>query len=115
MLAPDGTDVTTAPTWRHIDNAMVKAIARAFRWREMLEQGAHATITEIAVAEKINPSYISRVARLTLLAPNIIETILDGRQKSELTLPVLMKPFPVAWREQAESFSAASMAIPSVK
>ena len=54
VLAPDGTDVTVAPVRRHIDNAMVKAIARAFRWRDMLENGTHATIAEIAAAEKIN-------------------------------------------------------------
>ena len=58
VLAPDGTNVTTAPVRRHIDNAMVKAIARAFRWREMLENGTHPTIAEIAAAEKINESYV---------------------------------------------------------
>ena len=75
VLAPDGTNVTTAPVRRHIDNAMVKAIARAFRWREMLENGTHATIAEIAAAEKINETYVGRVLRLTLLAPDIVETI----------------------------------------
>lgn len=51
---------------------MVKAIARAFRWREMLENGTCATIAEIADAEKINESYVGRVLRLTLLAPDIV-------------------------------------------
>ena len=101
VLAPDGTNVTTAPVRRHIDNAMVKAIARAFRWREMLENGTHATIAEIAAAEKINESYVGRVLRLTLLAPDIVEAILGGRQPAEMTLAVLMRPFPVGWREQA--------------
>ena len=77
VLAPDGTNVTTAPVCRHIDNAMVKAIARAFRWREMLENGEYATIAEIAAAEKINESYVGRVLRLTLLAPDIVEAILE--------------------------------------
>ena len=95
VLAPDGTNVTTAPVRRHIDNAMVKAIARAFRWREMLENGTYATIAEIAAAEKINESYVGRVLRLTLLAPDIVEAILDGRQPAEMTLAVLMRPFPV--------------------
>ena len=54
VLAPDGSNVTTGPVRRHIDNAMVKAIARAFRWREMLESGKYATIREIAATEKIN-------------------------------------------------------------
>jgi len=67
VLAPDGAGVTRAPVRRHIDSAMVKAIARAFRWREMLENGTHATIAEIAAAEKINQSYVCRILRLTLL------------------------------------------------
>jgi hypothetical protein len=100
MLAPDGTDVTVAPIHRHIDSAMVKAIARAFRWREMLENGTHATIAEIASAEKINESYVGRVLRLTLLAPDIVEAILDGQQPVELQLRGLMKPIPVIWKQQ---------------
>ena len=65
VLAPDGTIDTLAPPSRRIDDAMVKAIARAFRWRGMLENGTHATIAEIAAAEKINESYVGRVLRLT--------------------------------------------------
>ena len=97
VLAPDGTDITAAPTRRRIDNTMVKAIARAFRWREMLENGTYATIAEIAAAENINGSYVGRVLRLTLLAPDIIEAILGGRQAAEMTLAVLMRPFSVVW------------------
>lgn len=100
VLAPDGTDITTAPIHRHIDNAMVKAVARAFRWREMLESGQYQTIREIATAEKINESYVGRVLRLTLLAPDIVEAILNGRQPVKLQLDRLMKWFPVGWTEQ---------------
>lgn len=109
VLAPDGAPVAAAPVYRHIDNAMVKAIARAFRWREMLENGQYQTIREIAAAEKINESYVGRVLRLTLLAPDLVEAILAGRQPPEATLAVLMRAFPVGWREQAERFSARSM------
>jgi hypothetical protein len=70
VLAPDGTTDTWAVPNQRIDSAMVKAIARAFRWREQLENGTHATIAEIAAAEKINESYVGRVLRLTLLAPD---------------------------------------------
>ena len=99
MLAPDGTDVTAAPIHRHIDNAMVKAIARAFRWREMLEDGTLATTAEIAAVEKINESYVGRVLRLTLLAPNIVEAIIQGRQPASLQL---MRRLPVEWAKQFE-------------
>ena len=65
---------------RRQDITLIKAVARAFRWRRMLEAGRYATINEIAAAEKINSSYVSRMLRLTLLAPDIVEAILDGRQ-----------------------------------
>ncbi|MGB6537617.1 MAG: hypothetical protein WBF58_16840 [Xanthobacteraceae bacterium] len=100
VLAPNGRDITAAPIHRRIDSAMVKAVARAFRWREMLENGTHATIAEIAAAEKINEAYVGRVLRLTLLAPDIVEAILDGRQPAQMTLAVLMQRFPVEWSEQ---------------
>ena len=58
------------------------------------------SITELAGAEKINQSYVCRILRLTLLAPSIVEAILDGRQPAEMTLATLMEPFPVAWQEQ---------------
>jgi hypothetical protein len=100
VLAPDGTSVTTAPVYSRIDNAMVKAIARALRWREMLENGRHATIAEIAASEKINESYVGRVLRLTLLAPDIVEAILGARQPAKITLAVLMRQFSVVWKQQ---------------
>jgi hypothetical protein len=87
------------------DKARVKAIARAFRWRAMLENGTHATIAEIAAAENINESYVGRVLRLTLLAPDIIEAVLNGRQPGGLTLAVAMQRFPAGWREQRAKMS----------
>ena len=86
---------------RRQDLTLIKAVARAFRWRRMLEAGRFATINELAAAEKINSSYVSRVLRLTLLAPDIVEAILDGRQREGVTLPALMQPFPVDWEGQA--------------
>lgn len=99
VLAPDGAPVT--PMTPHIDSTLVKAIARAFRWQKMLETGRYATIKEIAKAEKINPSYVSRVLRLTLLAPATVEAILDGRAAEAPTLAEAMGVFPVEWRMQS--------------
>ena len=104
VLAPDGSDISAAPVTRHIDNTMVKAIARAFRWREMLEDGKYATVREIADAEKINETYVGRVLRLTLLAPDVVEAILGGRQPLRLQLNLLEQRFPVEWGEQRQSF-----------
>ena len=86
----------------------MKALANAHRWQRMLDSGDYATIGELAAAERVNPSYLSRVRRLTLLAPDIVEAILDGRQRAEMTLAVLMRPFPVEWRKQVERLSRPS-------
>jgi len=83
------------------DTTLVKALARAFRWRQMMETGRFVTIDEFAAAEKINSSYVSRLLRLTLLAPDIVQAILDGQQPEGMTLPALMEPFPVGWGLQA--------------
>ncbi len=88
------------------DPALVKALARAFRWRRLLETGAVASGREIAAKEKINASYVSRVLRLTLLQPDIVEAILDGRQPVNMTLPMLMGPFPVEWRLQGAALDS---------
>ena len=68
----------------------------------MLESGQWASVSELADAERINQSYLCRVLRLTLLAPEIIETILDGRQSTEISLAALMIPFPMHWKKQFE-------------
>jgi hypothetical protein len=99
VISPDGVSAV-ASTRPRVDNTMVKALARAFRWRKLLEAGAFVTVEEIAEAEKINASYIGRVLRLTLLAPDLVEAILDGRQPTAMTLAVLMRPFAVGWSEQ---------------
>lgn len=90
-----------APQRRDTDNTMIKALARAFRWKRMLESGDFATVAELAEREGIAPSYITRVVRLTLLAPVIVEAILDGRQGPEVTLAALMEPHPAEWQKQS--------------
>ena len=102
VITPDGASAWVSPRTR-IDSTMIKAIARGFRWRKLLETGVYGTIEEIATAEKINSSYVRRVLRMTLLAPSVVEAILDGRQPTKVTLAVLMRPFPVAWEEQVEA------------
>ena len=99
IVSPAGS-APWAPSRPYIDSTIVKALARAFRWRRMLETGAVSTVREIAAREKINSSYVSRVLRLTLLAPDIVEAILDGRQPTDMTLPKLMRPFPMEWETQ---------------
>lgn len=95
-----------APTQRRPDDALVKALARAFRWKRMLDSGEFATIAELAACEKITLSYLTRVLRLTLLAPDLVAAILDGRQGPEVTLARLMEPLPAEWTEQLQSLVA---------
>jgi len=83
-----------------VDNTMVKAIARAHRWKRLMESGRFASVTELAETEKINQSYLCRVLRLTLLAPDIVEAILDGRQPAALQMDALLKPMPLEWAAQ---------------
>jgi hypothetical protein len=97
VVTPDGAAWAPRP---RVDNAMVKALARAFRWRKMLDTGVHATIEDLAKAKGIGKTYVSQVLRLTLLAPDLIEAILDGRQPATLQLDDLLKEFPLDWEGQ---------------
>ena len=72
-------------------------------WRKLLGSGHFSTIEEIADAENINPSYVSWVLRMTLLAPEIVEAILAGQQPEGLTMARAMQPFPWQWQRQVFS------------
>ena len=98
VFAPDGT--TLAPSHARIDSTMLKAIGRAHPWKRLLEGGQHLSIAELAAAGKINLSYVCRVLRLTLLALDIVETILDRRQPPQLKMDMLPQPLPVEWARQ---------------
>ena len=98
MRLPEGA---TQP--RRADSTLVKALARAFRWKRILESGEFATIAELAEREGIAPSYMTRVLRVTLLAPDIVESILDGTQGSDVTLARVLEAFPIEWDEQLPS------------
>ena len=98
ILSPPGvTPWLPAP---RVDTSLVKAIVRAHRWRQMLESGEYNCSAELAKAEKIKASYLSRILRLTLISPDIIEAILSGSQPSTLQLDDLLKPLPAAWSQQ---------------
>jgi ParB-like chromosome segregation protein Spo0J len=120
-LSPDGSTITVfvAMAWRRrggwkvivapgcdwapppkIDRALVKALARAHRWQRLLESGEYGTLAELADAERISRSYVSRVLRLTLLAPDIVERIMDGRPTAGLAQ--FLAPSPVEWERQRQ-------------
>jgi hypothetical protein len=101
VVTPDGAEWAPRP---RVDNAMVKALARAFRWRKMLDTGAYGTLEDLAKAKGIRKTYVSQVLRLTLLAPELVEAILDGRQPVGLQLEGLLAGFPVDWERQQREF-----------
>jgi hypothetical protein len=99
VLVPDGL-----PHWNpvqiRIDNKLIRALARTHRWQRLLESGEYSTLGELAAAEKIDRSYLCRMLRLTLLALDIVEAILDGQQPPGIELIRLLRGFPVEWEMQ---------------
>ena len=102
MQRPSGTQARGRP-----DDTLIKALARAFRWKRMLDNGDFATVAELAEREGIAPSYMTRVLRLTLLAPDIVEAILDGKHGPAVTLVRLMEPLSLEWAAQSSSLRQA--------
>jgi hypothetical protein len=90
----------TAAARPRTDSTLIKAMARAFRWKRMLDSGAFTSITEIAAQENLSSTYISRVLRLSLLAPDIVDAIMAGHQAPTMMLADLLDAAPVEWKLQ---------------
>lgn len=90
------------PLPRNVDDTLVKALARAFRWKRMLESGEFGTISDLARHEGIAAPYLARVFRLAFLAPEVVEAILDGRQPRDLTLQSMRGQLPDEWSSQTD-------------
>jgi hypothetical protein len=91
------------------DPAPVKALARAFRYQRLLDEGRYASISEMAAGERIKRGYLGTLLRLTLLAPDIVDMILDGRRYEMLTLPRSMDPFPSEWSGQRAAIATSDV------
>jgi hypothetical protein len=102
VVSPDGSPWTIPRVV--IDGTIVKALARAHRWKGMLESGDYVSLTDLAKSEKINLSYLCRMLRLTLLAPHLTEALLNGRH-SELQLSDLLRAMSPIWTDQREEIS----------
>lgn len=106
IVAPDGSAIV--PTSKpQPDGALVKALARAWRWQRLLDQGDYS-IRGIAEKEEINASYVSRILRLALLAPDIVEAILAGSIADDVVLEQFKTPIPAAWDEQRKILSRST-------
>jgi hypothetical protein len=91
VVTPAQEDMPAVAT--RADPALVKALARAFRYQRLLDEGRYASISEMAAAKRIERGYLGSLLRLTLLAPDTVESILDGRQPARMALPELLEPF----------------------
>lgn len=107
IVAPGGSEI--APSAKpQPDGTLVKALARAWRWQNLIDQGVYTSVSEMAEAEGIAKSYVSRILRLSLLAPDIVEAILAGRANPAVTLESLPRPLPESWEEQRAQCTFAS-------
>jgi hypothetical protein len=97
VIAPNGE--SWAPPRARIDNTMVKALARAFRCRRMLESGAVATIKDIAATEGVTDAFVSRFPRLAYLSPDVLERLLIHRRPCALPLDRLAGTALAPWAE----------------
>ena len=83
---------------------MVMNLARAFRWQALIDSGTYSNTTELAEATGKDPAYISRIIRLTLLAPEIVHAILAGTLQRSVPLEKLRKEMPIRWEDQKKLF-----------
>ena len=103
IVAPDGSAIIPNSKPQP-DGTLLKALARAWRWQRMLDDGVYASVSEIGDAENISKSYVSRILRLALLAPDIVDEILAGSTDQALVLDRLERPLPASWEEQRLAF-----------
>ena len=96
-----------APAKPRPDETLIRALARAHRWRRLLEEGRFRSAGEIGEAEGVTRSFVNRLLRLTLLAPDIQEAILEGRQAKAMQLEEVTRTMPSGWEDQRDRFTAS--------
>jgi hypothetical protein len=104
IIAPKALDGDVPDSPGTVQTAIVQALARAFSWAEVIESGEVKSISELATNLDVDNSYVARILKLTTLAPDIIEAILNGEEPAGLSLAKLTRTFPVDWEEQRAMF-----------
>jgi len=92
------------------DISMIRALGKAFYWQKLLDRGEFATIRDLSRSMKLEQGWVAEVLRMTMLAPDIIEAVLDGKQPRHLNLQTLRgrhDPLPRDWQEQRKLFGFA--------
>ena len=106
VIAPGG-GTPVAPVRPRTNASLALTLARAHRWRDLLEAGRYGSIRELALELGVDSSYAARLLRLTLLAPDLVEAILDGTEPTGLSLETLYRA-PADWEEQRKAPTACS-------
>ncbi len=87
------------------DHRLINAFAKAYKWQQAMLKNPKLTTYVLAEKERISPSYVSKLLRLNLVAPDIVKAIVEGKQPRDLMLQDLMKKvIPDLWQEQRELF-----------
>lgn len=104
IILPEGVDASESLRPQP-QRPLVVALAKAFTWQRMMESGEVGSIKELARQNHVNPSYVARILRLATLAPDIVESIVEGREPSGLSLRKLVANVPLMWEEQRQAMS----------
>jgi hypothetical protein len=104
IFAPNALDGETPGAEVPVQAAVIQALARAFSWAEILETGQVKSISELASNLEVDSSYVTRILKLTTLAPDIVEAIINGEEPDGLSLAKLIQSFPEEWSEQSTLF-----------
>ena len=108
IIAPKALDGDVSDSPGTVQTAIVQALARASSWAEVLESGEVKSISDLAMNLDVDNSYVARILKLSTLAPDIVEAILNGEEPTGLSLAKLAKTFPTDWDEQRTMFGFTS-------
>jgi len=101
IILPPGAGASAGP---ELNRVLVLALARAWRWQEMLDNGQIGSVDELAKRLRLGPTYVARILRLTALAPDLVEAILAGDESDDLSLRRLSDDLPLGWTEQRRTY-----------
>ena len=107
LIVTQGAQPTKVQPQRHSNDTLVEAVAKAYRWQEQIESGQYASLEDLAKSLKLDRSYVGRVMQLTLLAPDIVEAIVQGKEPAGISFRQLRNGVPLCWQEQRERWRAA--------
>jgi len=108
IILPTGSEMASVPRDITAD-PLALAIAKGFRWQDLLDNGTYPTVRALATAVKQDTAYVARTIRLTLLAPEIIEAVMAGQCPPALTLKRLSREFPVVWDDQRREWGVSTV------